>query len=123
MAFHWLQKFSTPKKPEARVFQKPAVVIDVFLIGFTFLIPVVIWIASLLPINSVNYNQFDHVVMIGYIIFALVMTLVHNRTACSNCDITDCWLCAGRKYAGIKEEYKSNIVVIDWVRSIYQFPK
>ncbi|UCG90679.1 MAG: hypothetical protein JSU57_02820 [Candidatus Heimdallarchaeota archaeon] len=95
--FSLIAKIFPPKKPEERVFQRTAVIVDFFLIGFTFLIPVIIWIASFLPINSVYYSQLDHVVMIGYIILALVMTFVHNRTACSKCDITDCWLCAGHK--------------------------
>ncbi|MFX0124423.1 MAG: hypothetical protein ACFFAE_12345 [Candidatus Hodarchaeota archaeon] len=95
--FSLVAKIFPPKKPKERVFQSTAVVTDIFLIGFTFLIPVIIWIASFLQIDSVNYTLFDHVVMIGYVIFALVMALVHNRTACSKCDITDCWLCGTRK--------------------------
>jgi hypothetical protein len=94
--FSLVAKLFPPKKPEERVFQRTAVVIDVFLIGFTFFIPVIIWVASFLPISSVNYTQFDHYVMIGYIMIALLMTFIHNRTACSKCDITDCWLCGGR---------------------------
>ncbi len=95
--FSLVAKLSPPKKLEERVFQRTAVVIDVFLIGFTYLIPVIIWVGSFLSISSVNYSQLDHVVMIGYIMLALVITFVHNRTACSKCDITDCWLCGNRK--------------------------
>jgi len=94
--FSLVAKLFPPKKPEARIFQRTPVVIDVFLIGFTFLIPIIIWIASFLPNYSIYYSPFDHFVMIGYILLALVMTIVHNRTACSKCDIKDCWLCRNR---------------------------
>lgn len=100
-SFSKVAKLFPPKNPEERVFQRTAVIIDVFLIGFTFLIPVIIWAASLLTLNSIIYSQFDHIVMIGYIGLNLIMVIVHNRTACSKCDITDCALCANRLQASL----------------------
>ncbi len=84
-------------KDDTRGFNALACMVDFVFVVILFLLPVVVWLLSLVGGFVEPFNANDHTLAVTYLVFSSTVGVAHFLTACGTCEVSGCPLSKAAK--------------------------